>query len=61
LYNKEMKYFLSRESVLKWLETPSIYNIRQDELYELDDESFEFLKLCLSGNGCDSENTGLHG
>jgi len=52
-----MKYFLTRESILKWLETPSIYNIEKDELYELDDESFEFLKLCSTENGCDSEVT----
>ena len=57
LYNKKMKYFLSRESILKWLEAPSVYHIKKDELYELDDESFEFLKLCSSENGCDSENT----
>ena len=36
---------------------PSVYNIKKDELYELDDESFEFLKLCSSENGCDSEDT----
>jgi radical SAM protein with 4Fe4S-binding SPASM domain len=52
-----MKYCLTRESILKWLETPSVYNIKKDELYELDDESFEFLKLCSSRNGCDSKNT----
>ena len=57
LYNKKMKYFLTNESILKWLETPSVYNIKKDELYELDDESFEFLKLCSSENGCDSEDT----
>ena len=39
-----MKYFLTKHSVLKWLETPSVYNIKKDELYELDNESFEFLK-----------------
>ena len=57
LYNKKMKYFLTRQSILKWLETPSVYNIKKDELYELDDESFEFLKLCSSETGCDSANT----
>jgi radical SAM protein with 4Fe4S-binding SPASM domain len=57
LYNKKMKYFLDRQSILKWLEMPSIYNIEKDELYELDDESFEFLKLCSTENGCNSENT----
>jgi len=52
-----MKYFLARQSILKWLETPSVYHIKKDELYELDDESFEFMKLCSSENGCSSENT----
>lgn len=57
LYNKKMTYFLTRQSILKWLETPSVYDIKKDELYELDDESFEFLKLCSSEKGCYSENT----
>lgn len=51
-----MKYFLSKEAVLKWLETPSIYHIKNDELYELDRESFEFLKDC-SESGCNSQDT----
>ncbi len=49
-------YFLSKEAVLKWLETPSVYHIKNDELYELDRESFEFLKGC-SESGCNSQNT----
>ena len=52
LYNNKMNYFLTRESVLKWIETPTVYNIKTDELYELDDASFEFLKKCSSKNGC---------
>lgn len=52
-----MKYFLTGKAVLKWLETPSVYHIKKDELYELDDESFEFLKLCSNESGYDSENT----
>jgi len=56
LYNNFMKYFLSKEAVLKWLETPSVYHIKNDELYELDRESFEFLKGC-SESGCNSQNT----
>lgn len=43
-----MQYFLSKESVLKWLEAPSVYHIKKDELYELDDEAFEYLKDCCS-------------
>jgi radical SAM protein with 4Fe4S-binding SPASM domain len=52
-----MKYFLSRESVLKWLETPSVYHIKKDDLYELDDSSFEFLQRCASSTGCDTEDS----
>jgi radical SAM protein with 4Fe4S-binding SPASM domain len=52
-----MKYFLSGESVLKWLETPSVYNIKRDDLYELDHESFEFLRDCSSDRGSDAEQS----
>ena len=41
---------------MKWLETPSLYQIKTDELYELDDASFEFLKKCGSEDGCQSED-----
>lgn len=51
-----MRFFLSETCALKWLETPSVYNIESDELYELDDESFEFLKKCSSKDGGLSEN-----
>jgi len=47
-----MVYYLSRESVLKWLEIPSVYQIKNDELYELDNDSFAFLQECASGAGC---------
>jgi len=50
-----MNYFLTKESVLKWLETPSVYHIKNDELYELDDDSFALLKYCTSNSGCNSE------
>src|SRR4030042_5035013 len=46
-----MKYFLSHEAALKWLETPCVYHIRDDELYELDMDSFEFLKKCSESGG----------
>jgi len=39
-----MNYFFTKQSVLKWLETPYVYNIKEDELYELDNEAFKFLK-----------------
>lgn len=51
-----MKYFLSGECVLKWLETPSVYHIKKDELYELDEDSFKFLRECSSGPGCSSQD-----
>jgi radical SAM protein with 4Fe4S-binding SPASM domain len=46
-----MKYFLSHGAYLKWLETPCVYHIRNDELYELDMDSFEFLKKCSESGG----------
>ena len=46
-----MPYFLSEDAVLKWLENPSVYHIQNDELYELDNESFQFLKQCSSESG----------
>src|SRR4030043_796105 len=51
-----MKYFLTRDTVIKWLETPSICHIEKDDLYELDNESFEFLQNCASENGCNVES-----
>ncbi len=46
-----MRFFLSNACALKWLETPSVYHIGTDELYDLDEESFEFLKGCSSEHG----------
>jgi radical SAM protein with 4Fe4S-binding SPASM domain len=51
-----MPFFLSETCALKWLETPSVYNIGTDELYDLDDESFEFLKECSSERGGRSDS-----
>lgn len=54
-----MRYYLSGNCALKWLETPSVYNISTDELYELDEPAFEFLKKCSSKEGSDgSEGDG---
>jgi radical SAM protein with 4Fe4S-binding SPASM domain len=47
----DKKYFLSEDAVLKWLESPSVYLVRADELFELDAEAFEFLKDCASPDG----------
>lgn len=47
-----MRYCLSPHVCLKWLETPSVYHLRTDELYELDESSFDFLKTCSAPDGC---------
>jgi len=51
-----MKYFLAQDVVLKWIETPSVYHIKKDDLYELDETSFAFLKKCASKRGCPAED-----
>jgi radical SAM protein with 4Fe4S-binding SPASM domain len=52
-----MRYFLSESCVLKHLERPSVYAITTDDLYELDDESFEFLSRCASEEGGAAEGS----
>lgn len=49
-----MRYYLARDAALKHLETPSVYRIGTDELYELDEESFGFLSECCTANGCEA-------
>ncbi len=49
-----MRYYLSDKCVLRWLEMPCIYDIKKDELYELDDEAFNFFRICIS-EGCEAE------
>jgi radical SAM protein with 4Fe4S-binding SPASM domain len=51
-----MNYYLDRYAVLKWLEIPSVYQIKNDELYELDGNSFAFFKSCMSETGCTTED-----
>lgn len=53
-----MNYSLSQEAFLKWLEMPCVYHIRNDELYELDMDSFEFLKTC-SESWCSCQDKGF--
>jgi radical SAM protein with 4Fe4S-binding SPASM domain len=36
--------------ILRELESPVVYDINKDELYELDDEAFQFLKKCNGRN-----------
>ncbi|MEW6569641.1 MAG: radical SAM protein [Nitrospirota bacterium] len=43
--------------MLKWLEKPSLYHIAKDDLYELDDDSFDFMKNCCSTKGCPGEDS----
>jgi radical SAM protein with 4Fe4S-binding SPASM domain len=56
IYNTVMHYFLSRNAVLKSLEHPSVYNMQNDELYELDDVSFQFLQRCSTEEGCEGRD-----
>jgi radical SAM protein with 4Fe4S-binding SPASM domain len=51
-----MRYHLSPYACLKWLETRSVYHLKTDELYELDEQSFYFLELCSSGEGCSDDD-----
>ena len=41
---------LAQGHILCELESPVVYNIIKDELYELDDEAFQFLKKCNGRN-----------
>jgi len=52
-----MGFHLARQTALKWLETPSVYQIARDEVYELDDDSFRFLTSCASEEGCDNRDS----
>ncbi|HET6515876.1 MAG TPA: radical SAM protein [Thermodesulfovibrionales bacterium] len=53
-----MNYFLSPRYQLKWLEFPSLYDMVKDELYELDDAAFQFLRRCADQDGCDGDEYG---
>jgi len=58
-----MRYYLSPNVCLKWLETPSVYHLSTDELYELDESSFTFLKACSAADGCppaEAEEASMH-
>jgi len=49
-----VEYRLSEKFVLRWLESPSLYDPGNDELYELDDAGFRFLQSCASPEECDT-------
>jgi len=46
-----MRYFLSETAALKWLEIPAVYDVKRDELYEIDDLAFVFLQQCATPEG----------
>jgi hypothetical protein len=50
-----VRYRLSEGFVLKWLEIPSLYDIKKDELYELDDGAFCYLRECTTLEGGDPD------
>lgn len=52
-----MSFSLARQASLKWLETPSVYQLAKDELYELDEDSFRFLSACASEDGCENKDS----
>jgi len=52
-----MSFSLARQASLKWLETPSVYQLAKDELYELDEDSFRFLSSCAAEGGCDNRDS----
>lgn len=49
--DQRKRYFLSPRCALKRLEVPSVYHIEKDELYELDEEAFDFLAGCAGEGG----------
>ncbi len=51
-----VRYYLANNFVLKKLETPALYDIKGDELYELDETAFEFLKKCAESEGCSGDS-----
>lgn len=53
-----MKLFLSTHCALKRLETPCAYDIRSDELYELDEEAFRLLEKCADPEGFEIPDSG---
>jgi hypothetical protein len=48
-----MRYYLAEHAALKYLENPCVYDIRSDDLYELDEPAFVFLGKCAESGGAD--------
>lgn len=51
-----MKYYLSNDIVPRFLENKYLYDIKRDELYEVDEEAFSFFKKCTTTEGCEIDN-----
>jgi radical SAM protein with 4Fe4S-binding SPASM domain len=50
------KYHLSPDLILRRLEAPSLYNVKKDELYELNERGFSFILECAGEDGCFTED-----
>jgi radical SAM protein with 4Fe4S-binding SPASM domain len=50
------RYFLSKDIVLRRLEEPSVYNAKKDDLYEVDEMGFSFLRKCADVRGCSTDD-----
>lgn len=48
-----MKYYLAPYCALKRLEEPCVYDAKQDELYELDEQAFAYLAVAAEPSGAD--------
>jgi radical SAM protein with 4Fe4S-binding SPASM domain len=51
-----LRCYLAEHATLKSLESSCVYDTRSDELYELDQEGFDFLRKCALSEGCDSRD-----
>ncbi len=49
--DKAVRYYLASQCVLKRLEAPCLYDIREDELYELDEQAFAYLIRAAEPSG----------
>lgn len=63
---KRERFYLTRDATLKRLESPTVYHVKKDELYEVDETAFEFLRLASTRDGvtlepCQSQDNGPNG
>jgi len=52
-----MRYYLAEHAALKCLESLSVYDIRRDELYEVDEDAFVWLQECATPEGGGPQNS----